>query len=55
MYLAGGAPPVVGSTLRNPDLARTYRLLSRQGMGAFHRGKLAADIVCTAAVVRPSQ
>jgi gamma-glutamyltranspeptidase/glutathione hydrolase len=45
LYLPDGAPPAVGSTLRNPDLARTYRLLSRQGMGAFYRGELAADIV----------
>ena len=47
LYLPGGAPPAVGSTFRNPDLARTYRLLSRQGMGAFYRGELAADIVRT--------
>jgi gamma-glutamyltranspeptidase / glutathione hydrolase len=47
LYLPGGAPPAVGSTFRNPDLAATYRLLSRQGMGAFYRGELAADIVRT--------
>ncbi len=47
LYLPDGAPPAVGSTFRNPDLARTYRLLSRQGMGAFYRGELAADIVHT--------
>jgi gamma-glutamyltranspeptidase / glutathione hydrolase len=47
LYLPGGAPPAVGSTFRNPDLARTYRLLSRQGMGAFYGGELAADIVRT--------
>jgi gamma-glutamyltranspeptidase / glutathione hydrolase len=47
LYLPDGAPPAVGSTFRNPDLARTYRLLSRRGMGAFYRGELAADIVRT--------
>jgi gamma-glutamyltranspeptidase / glutathione hydrolase len=47
LYLPGGAPPAIGSTFRNPDLAQTYRLLSRQGMGAFYRGELAADIVRT--------
>jgi gamma-glutamyltranspeptidase/glutathione hydrolase len=47
LYLPGGAPPAVGSTFRNSDLARTYRLLSKQGMGAFYRGELAADIVRT--------
>jgi gamma-glutamyltranspeptidase / glutathione hydrolase len=47
LYLPGGAPPAVGSTFRNPDLAQTYRLLSRQGISAFYRGELAADIVRT--------
>jgi gamma-glutamyltranspeptidase/glutathione hydrolase len=47
LYLPGGAPPAVGSTFRNRDLAQTYRLLSRQGMGAFYHGELAADIVRT--------
>jgi gamma-glutamyltranspeptidase/glutathione hydrolase len=47
LYLSDGAQPAVGSTFRNPDLARTYRLLSRRGMGAFYRGELAADIVRT--------
>jgi gamma-glutamyltranspeptidase/glutathione hydrolase len=47
LYLPGGAPPAVGSTFRNPDLAGTYRLLSRQGMDSFYRGELAADIVRT--------
>jgi len=47
LYLPDGAPPAVGSTFRNPDLARTYRLLSRRGLGAFYKGELAADIVRT--------
>ena len=47
LYLPDGAPPAVGSTFRNPDLARTYRLLSRRGLGAFYRGEVAADIVRT--------
>jgi gamma-glutamyltranspeptidase / glutathione hydrolase len=47
LYLPDGAAPAVGSNFRNPDLARTYRLLGRHGMGAFYRGKLAADIVRT--------
>jgi gamma-glutamyltranspeptidase / glutathione hydrolase len=47
LYLPNGAPPAVGSTLRNPDLARTYRLLSKQGMDAFYHGALADDIVRT--------
>ncbi|MGA5302331.1 gamma-glutamyltransferase [Nucisporomicrobium flavum] len=47
IYLPGGAPPVVGSTLRNPDLADTYRLIARRGTGVFYRGPIGADIVRT--------
>jgi gamma-glutamyltranspeptidase/glutathione hydrolase len=47
LYLPGGAPPAIGSTFRNPDLAQTYRLLSKQGMDGLYRGELAADIVRT--------
>ena len=47
LYLPGGAPPALGSTFRNPDLAQTYRLLSKQGVDAFYHGELAADIVRT--------
>jgi gamma-glutamyltranspeptidase/glutathione hydrolase len=35
----------VGHTLRNPDLARTYRLLSNEGARAFYRGDIARAIV----------
>jgi gamma-glutamyltranspeptidase / glutathione hydrolase len=47
LFLPGGAPPAVGSVLRNPDLARTYRLLARRGLGAFYRGRVAEAIVDT--------
>jgi gamma-glutamyltranspeptidase/glutathione hydrolase len=45
LFLPGGVPPPVGSTLRNPDLARTYRLVARSGGHAFYRGRIAAAIV----------
>ncbi|WP_371478301.1 gamma-glutamyltransferase [Kitasatospora sp. NBC_00315] len=45
LFLPGGAPPAVGSTLRNPDLAATYRELGRDGAGAFYRGPIGADVV----------
>ncbi|MFE2757530.1 gamma-glutamyltransferase [Actinosynnema sp. NPDC059335] len=51
LYLPGGAPPAVGSTFRNPDLADTYRLLRKDGVSAFYRGELARDLV--GAVRRP--
>jgi gamma-glutamyltranspeptidase/glutathione hydrolase len=44
IYLPGGAPPAVGSTLRNPDLAATYRLIARRGTGVFYGGPLGAEI-----------
>ncbi len=47
LYLPGGAPPQVGSTQRNPDLAATYRLIARRGTAAFYRGRIAADVVRT--------
>ncbi|GIH16427.1 gamma-glutamyltranspeptidase [Rugosimonospora africana] len=47
LYLPNGAPPAVGSTFRNPDLANTYRLIARDGVRAFYRGPIAGDIVHT--------
>lgn len=47
LFLPGGNPPAVGSTLRNPDLAATYRELGREGTGALYRGDIGADIVRT--------
>jgi gamma-glutamyltranspeptidase/glutathione hydrolase len=42
-----GQPPAVGSTFRNPDLARTYRLLAHDGPGAFYGGPIGAALVDT--------
>ncbi len=47
LYLPGGAPPAVGSTQRNPDLAATYRLIAQQGTGVFYGGDVGADVVDT--------
>ncbi|MBD0841707.1 MULTISPECIES: gamma-glutamyltransferase [unclassified Streptomyces] len=47
LFLPGGALPVVGSTFKNPDLARTYKELGRKGVRAMYRGGLAEDIVDT--------
>lgn len=44
LFLPGGELPEVGSTLRNPDLARTYAQLADEGAGAMYRGDLAADV-----------
>jgi gamma-glutamyltranspeptidase/glutathione hydrolase len=47
LFLPGGAPPPVGSVLRNPDLARTYRLLAGHRTDAFYRGRIAEAIAAT--------
>ncbi|MGH3357464.1 MAG: gamma-glutamyltransferase [Nocardioidaceae bacterium] len=44
LYLPGGQPPKVGSTFRNPALARTYDLIADRGPKAFYRGRMARDI-----------
>ncbi|MGW3950287.1 gamma-glutamyltransferase [Streptomyces sp. NPDC004752] len=47
LFLPNGQLPVVGSTFKNPDLARTYEELGRKGVGAIYRGGLGKDIVST--------
>ncbi|BBC31771.1 Gamma-glutamyltransferase [Streptomyces graminofaciens] len=47
LFLPGGQLPVVGSTIKNPDLARTYEKLGREGVGVLYRGDIARDIVDT--------
>ncbi|WP_251095543.1 gamma-glutamyltransferase [Streptomyces sp. Caat 7-52] len=47
LFLPNGRLPVVGSTLKNPELARTYEQLGRQGVGAIYRGDIGDDIVKT--------
>jgi gamma-glutamyltranspeptidase / glutathione hydrolase len=49
LYLPGGAPPAVGSTLRNPALADTYRLIASDGVRALYDGPIGRDIVATVA------
>ncbi|MGI5438840.1 gamma-glutamyltransferase [Streptomyces shenzhenensis] len=47
LFLPNGQLPVVGSTFKNPDLARTYQELGRKGVGALYRGDLGKEIVST--------
>ena len=47
LYLPQGKPPRVGTTFKNPDLAKTYRLLADQGINAFYRGDISRAIVQT--------
>ncbi|PZQ32001.1 MAG: gamma-glutamyltransferase [Stenotrophomonas acidaminiphila] len=47
LYLRNGKAIPAGTRLRNPDLARTYRLLARDGADAFYEGPLARAIIDT--------
>ncbi|GAA0630673.1 gamma-glutamyltransferase [Streptomyces thermocarboxydovorans] len=47
LFLPGGRLPEVGSTFKNPDLARTYAELRRKGVDALYRGDIGRDIVNT--------
>ncbi len=44
LFLPHGQLPAIGSTLRNPDLARTYRLIARKGIGLLYGGALGGDV-----------
>jgi gamma-glutamyltranspeptidase/glutathione hydrolase len=44
LFLPGGDAPAVGTTFRNPDLARTLSLIALRGTDAFYEGRLAAEI-----------
>jgi len=45
VFYPNGKPPAFGSTLRQPDLARTLRLIREQGKSAFYHGEIADQIV----------
>jgi gamma-glutamyltranspeptidase/glutathione hydrolase len=44
LFLPGGAPPAVGSTWRDPDLAALLRRVAHDGPSAFYEGPVAASI-----------
>ncbi|MEM8733511.1 MAG: gamma-glutamyltransferase [Planctomycetota bacterium] len=43
-FLVDGKAPKAGDLFRNPNLARTYRLIGEQGRDAFYRGAIAQEI-----------
>ena len=44
-WYPGGVPPKTGQIFRNPDLARSFRLLQKYGRDVFYRGEIARAIV----------
>ena len=44
-YLPGGKAPAAGTIFRNPDLARSLRLVAANGPDAFYRGPIADAIL----------
>lgn len=45
VYLPGGHAPEPGAVFRNPDLARSYRILAEGGRDAFYEGEIAEAVV----------
>ena len=45
--LPEGKVPAVGSIFRNPDLAKSLRMVAEDGPNAFYRGKIARAIIST--------
>ncbi|MBD8878880.1 gamma-glutamyltransferase [Rhodanobacter sp. 7MK24] len=45
IFLNQGKPYVPGDRLRQPQLAKTLELISKDGTGAFYRGPIAQDVV----------
>jgi gamma-glutamyltranspeptidase/glutathione hydrolase len=45
LYAPGGKLLKVGDIFKNPELARTLRLIAKEGRDAYYKGKIAKDIV----------
>jgi gamma-glutamyltranspeptidase / glutathione hydrolase len=44
-WYPGGVPPKTGQIFRNPELARSLRLIQKYGRDAFYRGEIARALV----------
>ena len=40
-WYIGGKPPEAGQIFRNPDLAKTFRILQQKGRDGFYKGEIA--------------
>ncbi len=43
-YLIAGKPPAEGQVFKNPDLAKTYTMLAKDGRDAYYKGPIAKTI-----------
>ncbi len=50
-WYVDGKPVVAGQRFRNPDLARTFRLLQQHGVDAFYKGDIAKALVAKSAAL----
>ncbi len=55
LYLPGGQPPPANRPFRNPALARTLKLLAKDGGPSFYKGELAQQIVAGMAALQAEQ
>ena len=44
VYMPGGAAPKTGDVFKNPNLAKTYRMIAEGGRDAFYKGRIAEVI-----------
>ena len=44
-FYVNGIPPMAGNIFKNPDLAKTFRLIQQQGRDVFYNGEVARAIV----------
>ncbi|MGH9565321.1 MAG: gamma-glutamyltransferase [Candidatus Angelobacter sp.] len=47
VFLPGGRPPKLGEKFKNPDIAKTLRLIAHRGRDAFYKGEIAQAIINT--------
>ncbi len=45
IYFENGLPKQVGSTIKNPVLAKTFKTIAEEGIEIFYQGKIANDMV----------
>jgi len=55
LYWRGSEPAPVGTLIKNPEMAKTLRVLAKQGADAFYKGPIADAIVKTVQTGHPNK